>query len=440
MSNDWSRRKLLLAGLGTTLLAGCIGGSDSEPIRDSDGDGMIDSKDYAPNDPSVQLKSDVTSGTPTPRPTPTNTVEPTSTPTATPEPTVPSNTITVTSPNGEFYSSGFNSYSLQKVTLRHYGDIVDGNYPGDVNGLVFIQTYPDELTGDEGDVIWTNRSQAAFDPYEDATVDVNIDIPADEIPDEPFYMWGAIVRSDRTLEEIGSEDGEKIGETDRLRVEDGRLVRDPPTPILEDIVTQRYERTNAEGGYNLQYYGETLGKSWTVSLVVYKSAYFAASRSPRRTYDYGSYVSRAISNGYASAVGAILMSEAEYAGFTSKREQTELVIEFVQLLPYASDDVTTGFDEYPKTVVETIVEGGGDCEDTAILTAALLQAEPFGYDTILISPPGHMAVGIYGEDLLGTYWELDGRRYYYLETTGEGYDVGDIPDVYKDESARLYRV
>jgi hypothetical protein len=134
------------------------------------------------------------------------------------------------------------------------------------------------------------------------------------------------------------------------------------------------------------------------------------------------------------------MAEAEYAGFTSKREQTELVIEFVQSLPYASDDVTTGFDEYPKTVVETIVEGGGDCEDTAILTAALLQAEPFGYDTILISPPGHMAVGIYGEDLLGTYWELDGRRYYYLETTGEGYDVGNIPDVYKDESARLYRV
>jgi hypothetical protein len=217
-------------------------------------------------------------------------------------------------------------------------------------------------------------------------------------------------------------------------------VRDPPSSTLEDIKTQRYERENAEGGYNLRYYGETLGKPWSVSLVLYKSAYFAASRTPRRTYDYASYVSRAISNGYATQLGTFLMEDAQDAGFTSKRQQAEFVIEFVQALPYASDDVTTGFDEYPKTVAETIVEGGGDCEDTAILTAALLQAEPFGYDTILISPPGHMAVGVYGTDLPGTYWELDGRRYYYLETTGEGYDVGELPEVYEGETARLYRI
>ncbi|WP_348612696.1 hypothetical protein [Halobaculum rarum] len=54
-------------------------------MEDSDGDGMIDSKDYAPNDPDVQEKSDVqTSPSQTPTPTPRPTATPTDTPTATP--------------------------------------------------------------------------------------------------------------------------------------------------------------------------------------------------------------------------------------------------------------------------------------------------------------------------------------------------------------------
>jgi|GEM_PF-4763337 len=61
------RRKLLeiagIAGIGG--LAGCtdsipgMSGSEST-IQDSDGDGVIDSEDYAPQDPDVQEKSDIT--------------------------------------------------------------------------------------------------------------------------------------------------------------------------------------------------------------------------------------------------------------------------------------------------------------------------------------------------------------------------------------------
>lgn len=59
--------------------AGCSsndGGSGGDDIQDSDGDGVIDSEDYAPNDPEVQEKSDVQS---------TDSTEP-STKTPTPEP------------------------------------------------------------------------------------------------------------------------------------------------------------------------------------------------------------------------------------------------------------------------------------------------------------------------------------------------------------------
>ncbi|WP_209452128.1 hypothetical protein [Halosimplex halophilum] len=48
--------------LGATVLSGCSDLGDSENgVQDSDGDGVIDSEDYAPNDPDVQEKSDLQS-------------------------------------------------------------------------------------------------------------------------------------------------------------------------------------------------------------------------------------------------------------------------------------------------------------------------------------------------------------------------------------------
>ncbi len=89
-------------------LAGCAGlFEDDDGIRDTDGDGVIDSEDYAPRDPDVQEKSDlVTTGTtPTTAPgttptdtEPTDTLAPTTTRPAdrahTPERTVPSSSAT----------------------------------------------------------------------------------------------------------------------------------------------------------------------------------------------------------------------------------------------------------------------------------------------------------------------------------------------------------
>jgi hypothetical protein len=56
------RRRSLLRNLGggVVLLAGCLGGSGSD-LEDTDGDGVVDSEDYAPRDPEVQRKSDVQS-------------------------------------------------------------------------------------------------------------------------------------------------------------------------------------------------------------------------------------------------------------------------------------------------------------------------------------------------------------------------------------------
>jgi hypothetical protein len=78
------RRLLQVAGSTLVVGSGCTGNDEPE-IQDSDGDVVIDSKDYAPNDPAVQEKSDLlTTATATATTTPTPTATPTATPTEMP--------------------------------------------------------------------------------------------------------------------------------------------------------------------------------------------------------------------------------------------------------------------------------------------------------------------------------------------------------------------
>ena len=83
-------------------------------------------------------------------------------------------------------------------------------------------------------------------------------------------------------------------------------------------------------------------------------------------------------------------------------DQVSFVLAFVQSLPYTSDNVTTGHDEYPRFPIETLVDDGGDCEDTSILFATLTLIMDYG--TLYINIPNHYAVGILGNNLQGTYW------------------------------------
>ena len=110
------------------------------------------------------------------------------------------------------------------------------------------------------------------------------------------------------------------------------------------------------------------------------------------------------------------------------------VAAFVQSLTYVSDKASTGLDEYPRYPLETLFSRGGDCEDTAILTATLIRE--LGYGTALLMFNGHCAVGIEGSDTFsGTFHTLDGVRYFYLETTSKGWEIGHIPDDYKNQNA-----
>ena len=183
------------------------------------------------------------------------------------------------------------------------------------------------------------------------------------------------------------------------------------------------------------------GFRWTWNLTISKSLY--------NTYQTVS-ISERVRNGPAG-YGFLVTTEDSYVVQLANKlhegairegydafDEVSFILAFVQSLPYTSDDTTTGFDEYPRFPVETLVDGGGDCEDTSILFATITLI--LNYDTIFISPPNHYAVGIWGTNLIGSYYTYNNRRYYYCETTGNNWRIGQIPDEYKDVSAYLYNI
>lgn len=177
-----------------------------------------------------------------------------------------------------------------------------------------------------------------------------------------------------------------------------------------------------------------LGESWKLELSIPKSiADFYENHDRIPTDDYSVYVTHPFDDEYLKTVIEKMNLIAIQKDLTES-EKVNLLISFVQSLPYTYDNISTPYDEYPRFPIETLVYGGGDCEDTSILTAALLFE--MNYGVILINPPGHMAVGI-NMGNSGSYWTFESVDYYYLETTGEGWSIGECPEKYQD-SAYLY--
>ena len=102
---------------------------------------------------------------------------------------------------------------------------------------------------------------------------------------------------------------------------------------------------------------------------------------------------------------------------------------FVQSLEYAEDDKNDLTYEYPRYPVEMLKDAQGDCEDKAMLTAALL--DHMDYNVSLIRLPNHMAVGVHLDENLPAY-NYYVEEFYYLETTKNSWDLGRIPEDYKD--------
>ncbi len=127
---------------------------------------------------------------------------------------------------------------------------------------------------------------------------------------------------------------------------------------------------------------------------------------------------------------------AEKKGWNGE-QLANFVLSFVQSLPYTVDSVTTGYDEFKSYAFETLVAGGGDCEDTSILASSMLMV--LGYDVVLINPPGHLAFGITG-NYGGYYFEHKEKKYFYCESTGTGFKVGNLPEEYRHVKVNIFNI
>jgi predicted transglutaminase-like cysteine proteinase len=112
------------------------------------------------------------------------------------------------------------------------------------------------------------------------------------------------------------------------------------------------------------------------------------------------------------------------------------ILQFVQEnIDYELDNETKGCTEYWRYPVETLVEKKGDCEDSSVLYAAIMNN--LGYDVVILfytwiendETVGHLAIGIKLEGDHGSFIEdKNSEKYYYCETTTKAFNVGEIPE------------
>lgn len=118
----------------------------------------------------------------------------------------------------------------------------------------------------------------------------------------------------------------------------------------------------------------------------------------------------------------------------SPLQQASDVLAFTQqCITYDSDLRSAPSGEWPRYPLETLVDGVGDCEDAVILAAAVLKR--LDYDVALLYYPGHCALGVAGaEDLPGVFVQdpRTGVKYFYGETTAEGWSLGQVPEEYRE--------
>ncbi|MFH1638209.1 MAG: transglutaminase-like domain-containing protein [Candidatus Woesearchaeota archaeon] len=143
------------------------------------------------------------------------------------------------------------------------------------------------------------------------------------------------------------------------------------------------------------------------------------------------------------------MAQKLTEGSSSKEKSAQLLLDFVHQHIY--DKSIEEDRDYVRYPIETLVERNGDCEDFSILAAALMKS--IGIGVALIHLPagegeksGHLALGVEG-DFSGHFYNIDGKKYYYAETTGTewprnptGWEIGDIPKEYREKEVNLHIV
>ena len=229
---------------------------------------------------------------------------------------------------------------------------------------------------------------------------------------------------------------EKTDDGDKLTVFSEPVINELEVIELNEIIWSSEKDSN-----NLRRFEwDHAGKKWAITIELSPEIYSYYKEKGRllngeRHTNYDIYVSDYFDDDLIKSLTNHLRKLGTENGLQYE-DIPNFIASFVQSLDYNLDIISTGFDEYPRFPFETLYDNGGDCEDTSILVSALLKE--LGHKVIMVSPPGHMAVGVKCEESFGTYYDYGEESYCYLESNRKGYVIGQIPEDYENSEANPY--
>jgi hypothetical protein len=196
----------------------------------------------------------------------------------------------------------------------------------------------------------------------------------------------------------------------------------PQQPINDELLSRTV---------SFQYSGWTYHPRFQLS----KNAYHHY-RSKSKTQPYEAYVTQSPEYPYLAEWASILDQQVAHL-YLSDQQMIEYLTAFVQQgFRYQSDPSNVAHD-WPKYPIETVMEGGGDCEDFSALLCALLAT--FGFHSYLVLVPGHMAVAVEWP-YNGQYnYAYDNKKFAYIEATSSN-KIGYMPAEYRNARADFLSV
>ena len=117
-----------------------------------------------------------------------------------------------------------------------------------------------------------------------------------------------------------------------------------------------------------------------------------------------------------------------------RRTFAEFVLKFVQNIPYITDLESRDSDEFWKFPLETLWDGGGDCEDTAFLYGTLMGL--CGYRTAFVLFKDH-AMAALTLDGDGERVTVDGYGFVLCETSHVSYSLGRTSEGHMPADAKF---
>ncbi len=242
----------------------------------------------------------------------------------------------------------------------------------------------------------------------------------------------AEIEQERILRMQRDQDGDGLTYEQEIALGTSDNERDTDGDGIDDNV----DRHPTEGGqiYTITVPWTHQGYTYTTQFGIAEDKYWYYKDYSRTGYY---YQDGRFATPYDQTIQTIAKDITDVSLSTGDTCKSCIAIDFVQSMIYEYDIDYISKPDYPKFAIETIIDERGDCEDTSFLMASILKA--LNYDVVLLKYSDHMAVGVWCNSCSGTYYDHNGRKYFFLETTGyaDNWEIGRSWGKYKTEPAHI---